>query len=217
MAAAQATAGEKEKGKARLTSARSPTQEAQPNSRPRASPAAAKNLFQAPQQAPTAPKPAAAAQPRAAPEGEHIGDEDEDRRVFSTPADGAPAIPARFATSDDLSFSYRAGHLEGRMGKDFAKVFNKELYDRSAFFEGFSDGVAVIEAAKKTAVVVTPELWEVRDAGSSAQSFKREKSALRSPWLRLGLKITACDFEAILLYLPRLAAGPHRAREEGRL
>lgn len=83
--------------------------------------------------------------------------------MFSTPDGRTVAIPARFLTSEDAAFSYQAGHMEGRTGKEFAKVFNKELYVRAAFFEGYRDAADML-ALEKAEKVATPELGEVRKA-----------------------------------------------------
>lgn len=82
-------------------------------------------------------------------------------RTFSTPDGLQVSVPAGYALSEDDLFSYKVGHLEGRSGKDFAKVFDKSVYDREPFFDGFSDGVALLKAEKE-AKVPTPDLREVR-------------------------------------------------------
>jgi hypothetical protein len=89
-----------------------------------------------------------------------VGD---DSRVFSTPDGTAVTIPARFLASEDASFSYRVGHMEGRTGKEFAKAFNPALYVREAFFQGFADASAMLEI-EKAQKLATPDLGEVRNA-----------------------------------------------------
>ena len=87
------------------------------------------------------------------------------RRVFSTPDGDTVMVPERFTSSEDSAFSYKAGHVEGRAGKDFIKVFDAAVFQRDAFFQGWSDGAAMLRAEQDAkAKVPTPELREVRKA-----------------------------------------------------
>ena len=144
---------------ARPSSERSPAQgqPAEKASRVEA-PAASKSLFGAPRTTPAAP----AAQATATAERSN-NDDEMLSRVFSTPDGRTVSIPARFLSREDAAFSYKVGHMEGRSGKDFAKVFEPSMYVREAFFQGFSDAVAML-MAEKNAKVDTPELREVRSA-----------------------------------------------------
>lgn len=156
---AAAAAVGSDKAAARPSSERSPAQ-GQPAEKARRvqAPSASKSLFDAPRTTP------AASAAKAAATAERSNNDDEIlSRVFSTPDGRTVTIPARFAPSEDASFSYKAGHLEGGSGKDFAKVFDPSLYVREAFFQGFSDAVAIMKA-EKNAKVDTPELREVRNA-----------------------------------------------------
>jgi len=158
-AAAAAAGSDASKPGARPSSVRSPAQgqPAEKASRVEA-PAASKSLFGAPRTTP----PPLAAQPVATAERSNNDDEILSR-VFSTPDGRTVSIPARFLSREDAAFSYKVGHMEGRSGKDFAKVFDPSMYVREAFFQGFSDAVAML-MAEKNAKVDTPELREVRSA-----------------------------------------------------
>jgi hypothetical protein len=175
-AAAAAAAGSDarlDKPGARPSSERSPAQGQPADKAPRVeAPAASKNLFEAPRSTP------AARAAQAAATAERSRNDDEIlSRVFSTPDGRTVTIPARFASSEDAAFSYKVGHMEGRSGKDFAKVFEPSMYVRDAFFQGFSDAVAML-LAEKNAKVDTPELREVRNAVRLRTHFETEKTAL---------------------------------------
>lgn len=120
-------------------------------------PQVAKSLFQPPQTTPIE-RGSDSAQQKQQPAAI---DEEQVNRVFSTPDGQTITIPARYAASDDDRFSYKTGHLEGRSGKDFKQVFDGTMFRREPFFDGFSDGVAVMRA-EKAALVRTPALGEVR-------------------------------------------------------
>lgn len=147
-----------DKAAARPSSVRSPAQGQPAEKAPRVeAPAASKNLFEAPRTTPAAPAAKAVAT------AERSNNDDEIlSRVFSTPDGRTVSVPARFLSTEDAAFSYKVGHVEGRSGKDFAKVFEPSMYVREAFFQGFSDAVAML-MAEKTAKVDTPELREVRN------------------------------------------------------
>ena len=155
------------KATSRLASDRSPTAAALESS-PKQLRGASKSLFAAPTVAAPVVKPkpsASAAAPTPSPRdgGETDDDDNAARRGFSTPEDGDVQIPAKFRANEDDSFSYRAGALEGRQqDKTFAQVFDKNVYKREPFFQGFTAARVAMEAEKKAAIP-TPPLREVRE------------------------------------------------------
>lgn len=153
---------------ARSVLERSPEKAELPEKAPRgAAPTSAKALFAAPHAPPAARTPAPVQQALPA-----ASEEEMLRRVFSTPDGDTVMVPERFTSSEDSSFSYKAGHVEGRAGKDFIKVFDAAVFQRDAFFQGWSDGAAMMRAEQDAkARVPTPEVREVREASRISNRF----------------------------------------------
>lgn len=150
---------------ARTSSDRSPAAGAVEPDPKRLEPAPASRSLFPPQKTPAGAAPAAPSEQQRA-----SARKDSVDGLFSTPAGEPGVVPARYSQCKDAAWCYTRGHFDGRAGRAFKEVWDKDVYpNREAFSDGYDSGYALYW--EKVEKVVAPATREARSAADLASMF----------------------------------------------